>query len=105
MLRIKAFLIVERNATRDYLDVSALSHHLGMADSAAALESMNDLYGEFAGEGGDMLTSLLTKLAAPDPYDLTDVDLAEYKGIIEPWNDWLAVELQCREIAEAILGI
>lgn len=105
MLRIKAFLIVERNATRDYLDVSALSHHLGMADSAAALESMNDLYGEFAGEGGDMLTSLVTKLAAPDPYDLTDVDLAEYKGIIEPWNDWLAVELQCREIAEAILGI
>jgi hypothetical protein len=66
---------------------------------------MNDLYGEFAGEGGDMLTSLVTKLAAPDPYDLTDVDLTEYKGIIEPWNDWLAVELQCREIAEAILGV
>src|SRR5690606_9558113 len=28
MLRIKAYLVVERNATRDYLDVAALSHHI-----------------------------------------------------------------------------
>ena len=33
MLRIKAFLLVERNATRDYLDVAALSHHLGRVKS------------------------------------------------------------------------
>jgi hypothetical protein len=104
MLRIKAFLVVDRNATRDYLDVAALSHHLSIKNSAAALESMNDLYGEFSGEGGDMLTSLVTKLAAPDPYDLTDVDLTEYKGIIEPWNDWTAVETQCRGLAQEILG-
>ncbi len=103
MLRIKAFLVVERNTTRDYLDVAALSHHLGVGKSVAALERMNELYGEFVGEGGDMLTSLITKLAAPDPYDLTDVDLAEYKGIIPPWHDWHAVELQCRKVAEAIL--
>jgi hypothetical protein len=104
MLRIKAFLLVERNATRDYLDVAALSHHIGTQQSVAALESMNELYGEFAGEGGDMLTSIITKLAAPDPYDLTDVDLAEYKGIIAPWNDWRAVETRCRSIATAILA-
>lgn len=103
MLRIKAFLVVERNATRDYLDVAALSHHLGKRKCAAALERMNELYGEFAGEGGDILTSLITKLVAPDPYDLTDVDLAEYKGIIAPWDDWRAVETQCRTVAETIL--
>lgn len=103
MLRIKAFLIVERNTTRDYLDVAALSLHLGTGKSVAALERMNELYGEFVGEGGDMLTSLITKFAAPDPYDLTDVDLAEYKGTIPPWHDWRAVESQCRSVAEAIL--
>jgi hypothetical protein len=103
MLRVKAFLVVERNATRDYLDSAALSHHLGMKKSVAALERMNELYGEFAGEGGDMLTSLVTKLAAPDPYDLTDVDLTEYKGIIAPWDDWRAVEAQCGKVAAAIL--
>lgn len=103
MLRVKAFLLIDRNTTRDYLDVAALSHHLGMEQSAAALERMNELYGDFSGEGGDMLTSLVTKLAAPDPYDLTDVDLAEYKGIIPPWHDWSAVETQCRNVAESIL--
>ncbi len=39
-LRIKSFLLVDRNATRDYLDVAALSHHIGLKKSAAALERM-----------------------------------------------------------------
>ena len=43
------------------------------------------------------------KLAAPDPYDLTDVDLREYKGIIPPWNVWRAVESQCRSVALEML--
>lgn len=103
MLRIKSFLVVERNATRDYLDVAALSHHLGLAKSIRALERMNNLYNEFAGEGGDMLLTLVTKLANPDPYDLTNVDLTEYKGIVAPWNDWRAVEKQCRALAVALL--
>lgn len=104
MLRIKTFLVVERNATRDYLDVAALSHHLGMPKSVAALSDMNGLYAEFAGEDGDMLTAIVVKLANPDPYDLTDVDLTEYKGIIAPWNDWHAVETQCRALAVGLLA-
>lgn len=104
MLRIKAFLVVERNATRDYLDVAALSHHLGLQRSAAALDSMNDLYADFAGEAGSMLPSIVTKLAVPDPFDLTHVDLTEYKGIGPPWNDWGAVREQCRSLAAAIVS-
>ena len=65
---------------------------------------MSELYAEFAGEGGDMLTTVVVKLASPDPYDLTDVDLTEYKGIIPPWNDWRAVEDQCRAVAASILS-
>jgi hypothetical protein len=104
MLRIKTFLVVERNATRDYLDVAALSHHLGTAESVRSLERMQQLYAEFAGEAGDIMISIIVKLGAPDPYDLTEVDLTEYKGIIPPWNDWGAVEEQCRSLAIAILG-
>ncbi len=104
MLRIKVFLVIERNATRDYLDVAALSHHLGISKSARAVESMNELYSEFAGEGGDMLLTVIMKLSNPDPYDLTDVDLNEYKGIIPPWNTWRAVEEQCQSLAVALLG-
>jgi hypothetical protein len=61
------------------------------------------LYREFAGEGGDMLSSLVVKLADPNPYDLTEVDLTEYKGIVAPWNDWRAVEAQCRLLALGLL--
>jgi hypothetical protein len=103
MLRIKAFLAVDRNATRDYPDVAALSNHLGAAASALALAPMNDLYAEFAGEGGDMLTSVVVRLADPAPYDLTDLDLAEYKGIVQPWDDWDAVVRQCRAVAAAVV--
>ena len=102
MLRIKSCLVVERNATRDYLDTAALSHHLGLRKSARALERMNDLYFEFAGEG-DMLTTVVVKLSNPDPYDLTEIDLSEYKGIVAPWNDWHAVQSQCRSLALALL--
>jgi len=103
MLRIKAYLVVERNATRDYLDVAALSHRLSLPKSAAALERMNDLYAEFAGEGGDMLSTVVVKLSNPDPYDLTQVDLAEYRGIVKPWNDWQTVVNQCRSLALALI--
>jgi hypothetical protein len=103
MLRIKAFLVVERNATRDYLDVAALSRHLGLPAGARALAPMNELYADFAGEDGDMLVSLAVKLANPDPYDLTEVDLREYKGIVAPWNDWRAVQAQCGALAAALL--
>lgn len=103
MLRIKAFLIVQRNATRDYLDVAALSDYLGPAKSAAALNRLSELYPEFVGEGGDVLSTVLVKLSNPDPFDLTEVDLSEYKGIIAPWNDWRAVIAQCRALALALL--
>jgi hypothetical protein len=68
-----------------------------------ALERMNELYTDFAGEGGDMLGTILVKLSNPDPYDLTHLDLSEYKGIIAPWSDWQSVVRQCRSLAVALL--
>ena len=103
-LRIKTFLVVDRNATRDYLDVAALSHHIGLAKSAAALERMNELYAEFKDEAGDLLTAVVVKLSLPDPYDLTDIDLSEYKGIVAPWNNWRAVQAQCASLAAALVA-
>jgi hypothetical protein len=102
-LRIKSFLLVDRNATRDYLDVAALSHHIGFTKSAAALERMNELYADFKDETGDMLTAVAVKLSLPDPYDLTDIDLSEYKGIVAPWNNWRAVQAQCASLAAALM--
>ena len=104
MLRIKAFLVVDRNATRDYLDVAALSYGLGLSRSTLALERLGELYADFVGESGGILTSLLVHLSDPAPFDLTDVDLTEYKGIVPPWNDWRAVRDQCADLAVALLA-
>lgn len=68
MLRIKTFLSMERNATRDFLDVAALSHHLGLARSAEALESLPHLYPQFTGEGGDILSTAVVTLTHPAPF-------------------------------------
>ncbi|WP_194270114.1 hypothetical protein [Candidatus Methylospira mobilis] len=37
VLRIKAFLCLERNATRDYLDLAALTAHMGIETAGEAL--------------------------------------------------------------------
>jgi hypothetical protein len=60
-------------------------------------------HAEFKVEDGDLLTSVLVKLTTPDPYDLTDIDLSEYKGIVAPWNTWRAVEEQCAALAATLM--
>ena len=41
VLRIKAFLCLERNATRDYLDLAALATHMGIDAAGEALWCMD----------------------------------------------------------------
>ena len=65
---------------------------------------MNELYAEFKDEAGDLLTAVVVKLSLPDPYDLTDIDLSEYKGIVAPWNNWRAVQAQCASLAAALIA-
>ena len=58
-LRIKAFLIVRRNQTRDYLDLAALAERLGVPDAASALIGIDDYYAD-QHESGDGVASQLT---------------------------------------------
>ncbi|MBF0337210.1 MAG: hypothetical protein HQL05_05200 [Nitrospirae bacterium] len=44
VLRIKAFLCLQRNATRDYLDLAALAAHMGIDAAGEALWSMDDAW-------------------------------------------------------------
>jgi hypothetical protein len=48
-LRIKAFLIVRRNQTRDYLDAAALSAVLGIERAAEVLSRIDDYYADQRG--------------------------------------------------------
>ncbi len=103
VLRIKAFLCLQRNATRDYLDLAALTAHMGLEAAAHALMSMDELYPQKSGRAWVVRTQLITQLAAPPPYDLDKVDLAQYKGVHPPFDQWGYVSDICGKLSDMLL--
>ncbi len=107
ILRIKAWLVVDRNATRDFLDVAAISDKVGLEGSARAIASLDRLYPQ-GEDNGAVRQQLMRQLAKPRPFDLEAIKprLADYKGIAPKWRSWAAVERQCKalgvELAEAV---
>ena len=99
-LRIKAVLILRRNATRDYIDFAALAALIGDAATAAALQPFDRLYPQANGQSP--LQQLTSQLANPLPYDLEQTHLAEYKNLIPQWRDWRAVQAACSRAAMVI---
>ncbi len=86
MLRIKAYLIVRRNTTRDFIDFVALFDRLGVKKAEQALSSLDRLYPQ---EGGNSITEQLAiQLSEPKPWDLSQMNLSRYKGLKEPYTDW-----------------
>ncbi len=104
VLRIKAFLCLERNATRDYLDLAALAAHMGIDAAGEALWCMDDLYPQKSGGGWVVRTQLIMQLAAPPPYDLDRVALAEYKGVHPPFDRWEHVVDLCGKLSDCLLN-
>jgi hypothetical protein len=99
-LRVKAYLVVQRNAVRDYLDVVALADHLGRDRALAVLRGIDDYYRDRSDEHGSVLTALALRLAQPDPRDpAVTRELPRYKGLAERWHDWSAVVLACEDLA------
>lgn len=104
ILRIKAWLCLIRNATRDYLDVAALADRLGRSESADVLLRLDEYYEDQRGPGGRRVATQVAKqLAQPEPADLSDVDLSAYRSLATRWQDWTAVADACRTLAVAIL--
>jgi hypothetical protein len=101
MLRIKAVLVLKRNATRDHVDLAALADHLGEQSVVEALKPFDALYPQ--PEGGSALQQLAIQLAAPQPFDLEGTTLSEYKHLDPRWHDWSAVEAAGASLATTIL--
>lgn len=97
LLRIKAVLILRRNATRDYLDLAALSERIGPARVKEGLALLDQLYPQPSGESA--LQQLQVQLANPMPYDLENTDLKEYRKLHPKWHDWNRVKEVCATIA------
>jgi hypothetical protein len=91
MARIKAWLVVDRNATRDYLDFAALAERLReLAGSDAlvrAIMPLDRLYPQPV-SGESVVRQLARQLAEPRPHDLGDNDLSSYRWIADRWRSW-----------------
>jgi hypothetical protein len=100
MLRIKAFLVAERRGTRDYVDLAALAHRLGMDASRQSLAWLNLLY---PGKGPQSLVTRFAEACEAEPADLAVVPLPTYKGLRAPFTDWEFVAGICRQLGRELL--
>lgn len=97
LLRIKAVLVLKRNATRDYLDFAAIAERLGPDKARDALAPLDVLYPQPSGES--VIQQLQVQLANPMPYDLDETNLPEYRKLHPKWHDWSRVKDVCASIA------
>ncbi len=106
MLRVKAYLVVQRNATRDYLDTVALAHRLGAPTATTVLAKIDDYYRDRSNEPDSVLTVLVQRLAEPQPRDVrVTKQLSAYKGLDKRWHDWAAVTDVCHQLADGLLRV
>lgn len=97
MLRIKAWLVLQRRSVRDYLDVAALIDAGSVDRATGALRGMDDFYD--AGEPETVTVRLAEALISPsvsDPRVLDD--LPRYRNLDRRWHDWSTVEALCRKV-------
>ncbi|MEI6363985.1 MAG: hypothetical protein WCP95_17855 [Actinomycetes bacterium] len=104
-LRVKAYLVVQRNQVRDYLDVVALADHVGIEHAVEVLQHIDEYYDDRSEQDGSVLTSLVLQLAEPSPRDEPVTrELARYKGLVPRWHDWTTVVDACQVLALRLAG-
>lgn len=103
-LRIKAYLIVQRNQVRDYLDVVALAQP-DPAGSVRVLAGIDEYYRDRSGGADSVLTALVQRLSEPNPRDQrVTSQLAAYKGLDPRWHQWSDVVAACQRLADELLN-
>ena len=101
-LRVKAFLLTERRATRDYVDVAALTRLLGDSAALTALGYLNLVY---PAAGSQSLVSRFAEACEVPPLDLAETPLQAYKGLKAPFTDWAYVAEACRRLSRALVKL
>jgi hypothetical protein len=104
ILRIKAWLTLSRNQTRDYLDIAALADRIGLEEAAAVLRDIDDYYADLNRRPEAVATQLVRQLADPRPRDAeVTTQLANYKALEDRWHEWATVKAVLADLAERML--
>jgi hypothetical protein len=100
MLRTKAWMVISRNTTRDFIDFAALANHLGVEAAVTTLEDLDDYYSDLVrGDKASPVVQLIRQLAEPSPSDLDEIDISRYKGIRPPFDSWEYIVGICTKIS------
>ena len=100
ILRVKAWLVISRNAARDYRDAAVLAEKLGREAAVRAMLTLDDLYPQ--SNGASVLQQLVRQLSEPGPFDEFETPCV----VESPWNNWQYVLRRCRALAvDLLLGI
>lgn len=101
ILRIKAWLALSRNQTRDYLDIAALADRIGLDQAATTLRDIDDYYADVNELPEAVVTQLVRQLSDPRPRDAEATEqLENYKALNERWHDWITVKDVLCDLAE-----
>lgn len=104
ILRIKAWLALSRNQTRDYLDIAALADRIGLDEAAAVLRDIDDYYADVNRRPEAVATQLVRQLADPQPRDAEVTrQLASYKALDRRWHDWFTVKAVLADLAQRMV--
>ena len=100
ILRIKATLIIKRNATRDYIDFIALADGLGDTLTVSALIKLDDYYPQPNSQSA--IRQLIVQVCSPQPFDRDAVDLVSYRRLSPRYADWARLDQLGRGIAQTL---
>ena len=104
ILRIKGWLALQRNQTRDYLDIAALAEGMGLDQAACVLRGIDDYYADVNRRPEAVATQLARQLADPRPRDAeVTAQLAAYKALDPRWHEWSAVTAVLADLAQGML--
>jgi hypothetical protein len=101
ILRIKAWLALTRNQTREYLDIAALADSIGLDEAAAVLGSIDEYYADLNRRPEAVASQVARQLADPQPRDpAVTRQLDAYRGLTSRWRDWETVTAVLGDLAE-----
>lgn len=104
ILRIKAWLALSRNQTRDYLDIAALAESIGLDEAAAVLRGIDEYYADVNRRPEAVSTQLARQLADPRPRDAeVTTQLASYKALEPRWHEWSTVKAVLADLTERMV--
>ena len=104
ILRIKAWLALTRNQTRDYLDIAALADQVGLDEAATVLTGIDDYYADINRQPEAVSTQLVRQLSDPQPRDAEVItQLATYKALSPRWHDWSTVKGVLTDLSERMI--